>query len=261
MSVGPALPWTSRLWPTRQPSPTSLSWPGPGVRGDVIPATHLNSLRLGGARWTLESAHPAGLAQRSTGGARSARMGRRSAVVAARGPARGPLARSVAGGPVGVGCTRSQRSCCSVRHNSSVGFRNESAEQAVLLAHAYRSVSGTCAPAVWPAAGVLPQGRHHHRRDRRAERPRAPARGLYRPCPPTSTHSPRLSGSHGSELLVEASLADATRPARSPALSACRWAGRLASVRRWRLPEPDSEPFPTWLRGGQVGAAALLRKR
>ncbi len=37
---------------------------GAGVRGDVITAMHLNSLRLGGARWTLETAHPAGLAQR-----------------------------------------------------------------------------------------------------------------------------------------------------------------------------------------------------
>lgn len=45
---------------------------GAGVMGDVITATHLNSLRLSGARWTLESAHPAGLAQRSTGNARSA---------------------------------------------------------------------------------------------------------------------------------------------------------------------------------------------
>lgn len=53
---------------------------GVGVRGGVITATHLNSLRLGGVEHAgLWRGHI-----RSADGARSARMVRRSAAVAAR---------------------------------------------------------------------------------------------------------------------------------------------------------------------------------
>lgn len=94
-----------------------------------------------------------------------------------------------------VGCGRAGR--CRLHSQAAVLLQRQPQLERWISERISRagSLVGTCvpigvglvrAPAVWSVAGVLPQGCHHHRRDRRSGRPRAPARGLHRPV-----HLPR----------------------------------------------------------------------